>query len=204
MLRLFVAVPVPEDVAARVGGLMGGLPGARWAEEEDLHLTLRFVGEVDEGRAADIDAELSRVRFDPFPLLLSGVGLFGTGRNARVVWIGVEPVTALSILHGRVESAVVRAGEPADPRAFTPHVTLARLNRPERGRLTDFLSGNAPFRAGPFMVDRFQLRHSHLGHRDHLGHGTHVGRGGGSRHEMLRDYPAAGAPEAVGDGRDDA
>lgn len=185
MLRLFVGLAIPEAVRARIAGIMGGLPGARWVAGDDLHLTLRFIGEVDEGRAADIDANLSRVRFEPFPLILRDVGIFGTGRIARTLWCGVETTPALSVLHGRVEAAVTRAGEPREARAFAPHVTLARLDRPDRGRLAEFLAGNALFRAEPFTVDRFHLYRSHLGH----------GRGGGGpRYEVVGDYGTEGAP----------
>lgn len=165
MLRLFVALTLPADVRERLRGLMGGLPGARWVPVENLHLTLRFIGEVDEGAAADLDAELARAPFTPFTLTLEGVGVFGASRRPRSLWVGVAPSAALDILQGRVEAAAQRAGRPAETRKFMPHVTLARLTG-GGDRLGRFLASNGLFRAGPFDVGGFSLMRSRLGGGD--------------------------------------
>lgn len=165
MLRLFVALTLPAAVRDRLCGLMGGVPGARWVPNENLHLTLRFIGDVDEGAAADLDAELSRTPFAPFKLTLEGMGVFGASRRPRALWAGVAPSPELDILQGRVEAAAQRAGQPAETRKFTPHVTLARLKGGD-DRLGRFLESNGLFRAGPFDVTGFSLMRSRLGGGD--------------------------------------
>lgn len=165
MLRLFVALTLPADMRERLCGLMGGLPGARWVPSENLHITLRFIGEVDEGAAADLDAELARAPFAPFTLTLEGVGVFGASRRPRALWAGVAPSAELDILQGRVEAAALRAGQPAETRKFTPHVTLARLTG-GGDRLGRFLASNGLFRAPPFEVAGFSLMRSRLGGGD--------------------------------------
>lgn len=167
MLRLFVALTLPADIRERLGGLMGGVPGARWVPAENLHLTLRFIGDVDEGAAADLDAALAQAPFAPFMLTLQGVGVFGASRRPRALWVGVSPSDELNILQGRVEAAAQRAGQPAETRKFTPHVTLARLDG-GGDRLGRFLENNGLFRAGPFAVTGFSLMRSQLGRGDPL------------------------------------
>lgn len=160
MIRLFVALDFPIDVRERLAGLGGGVPGARWTDAENLHLTLSFIGEVPEDRAADLSVELAAVRGAPFDLTLDGVGSFGSGRGARVLWAGVSPSEALSQLQGRIESAITRLGLPVDGRRFTPHVTLARLSRAPTERVGRFLAERGLFRAGPFPIDHFTLYQS--------------------------------------------
>lgn len=163
MIRLFVALDLPDDVRRRLAGLGGGVPGARWTEPESLHLTLRFIGEVPEDQATDIDAALAEIQAPGFDLTLDGVGVYGSGRNARVLWAGVERNEALGHLQAKVESALVRTGLPAEERRFSPHVTLARLKDASHDRIARFLGERGLFRAGPFPVDHFTLYRSHLG-----------------------------------------
>lgn len=175
MIRLFVALDFPDDVRQRLAGLGGGVPGARWTEPENLHLTLRFIGEVPEDQAADIDLALSEVTAPAFDLVLDGVGVFGAGHNARVLWAGVERGDALSHLQAKVESALVRCGLPAEERKFSPHVTLARLKDAPRERIGRFIEDRALFRAGPMRMDHFTLYESRLGK-------------GAAVYEALREY----------------
>lgn len=165
MLRLFVALTLPADVRDRLRRLTGGIPGARWTPPENLHLTLRFVGDVDEGAAADLDAELSRIAFPAFTLTLDGVGTFGASRRPRTLWVGVAPSPDLGVLQGRVEAAAQRAGQPAESRKFHPHVTLARLTGGGE-RLGRYIEANGMFGAGPFSVSGFSLMRSRLGSGD--------------------------------------
>ena len=183
MIRLFIALPLPFDIRARLAGLAGGVPGARWVEAEDLHLTLRFIGDVDEGRLPDLDAELLRIEPPDFSLVLDGCGQFGTGRKIHTLWIGAERNEALSRLQAKVEAAVVRAGFPPEPRKFSAHVTLARLKDANPERLTRFLAGNGLFRSVPFPVTGFALYQSHLGH-------------GGARYQKIQAYPHEDGDEA--------
>lgn len=163
MLRLFVALDFPDEVRARLAGLAGGVPGARWTDADSLHLTLRFIGEVPDDTAADIDAALAEIAAPGFDLVLDGVGVFGSGRNARVLWAGVERNDALAHLQGKIESALVRCGLPAEERKFSPHITLARLKDAPKDRIGRFLEERGLFRAGPMRIDHFTLYRSLLG-----------------------------------------
>lgn len=163
-MRLFVAIAMPEDVADRLAAVMGGLDGARWVDPDDLHLTLRFVGEVGRVAAADLAAALSSLHVPAFGLRLSGFGHFGSGRRVRTLWAGVEPQPVLELLQGRVEAAARRAGQPAESRRFVPHVTLARPNgavAEDAVALWEAL--RSPFAAGPFEVREAVLFESFLG-----------------------------------------
>jgi 2'-5' RNA ligase len=156
MLRLFVGIELPAALRLRLSLLCTGLPGARWVDPGNLHLTLRFIGEVDEGVASDIDDALARIRAPRFDVTLAGAGSFG-GERPRLIWIGVEDNKPLVELQERVEAALRRAGVPPDTRRYSPHVTLARLKQPDLARVQGFLAANALFRAPPFPVERFSL-----------------------------------------------
>lgn len=156
MLRLFVGIELPAALRLRLSLLCTGLPGARWVDPGNLHLTLRFIGEVDEGVASDIDAALARIRAPRFDVTLAGAGSFG-GERPRLLWIGIEDGKPLLELQERVETALRRAGVPPDTRRYSPHVTLARLKQPDLSRVQGFLAANALFRAPPFAVERFSL-----------------------------------------------
>lgn len=156
MLRLFVGIEFPPELKLRLSLLETRLPGARWVDAGNLHLTLRFIGEVDEGTASDIDEALARLKAKPFTLQLAGAGVFGHGKP-HTLWVGVEREPALSQLRDKIEQALIRAGLPPEPRRFSPHVTLARLNNPAVPDLRAFLAGNAGFRTAPLRVDRFSL-----------------------------------------------
>jgi RNA 2',3'-cyclic 3'-phosphodiesterase len=161
MIRLFVAIPIPDDVADGLEMLQSGVPGARWSAREQFHLTLRFVGEVDGRDAAAIDDALAGISAQHFPVQLKGVGEFG-GKTPRALWAGVAPNEALVHLQRKIETAIQRAGLPAEPRKFTPHVTLARLKGTPQGKAMDFLVDHALFQAQPFEARAFKLYSSTL------------------------------------------
>lgn len=162
MIRLFVALPLAEDRRAHLAGLGMGMRGVRWVPAENLHITLRFIGEVDDDLARDIDAALAEVTAPAFSLGVSGLGLFGTGSRLRVLWAGVERAPGLLLLKGRVDAALRRLGLEGEGRAYTPHVTLARLDRPDDHRLRAFVEGNALAVAERLAVDSFALFSSDL------------------------------------------
>ena len=157
MPRLFVAIDFPPELQLGLSGLCIGMPGARWVQPGNFHLTLRFIGQVDDGIAAEINSALMRVNAPGFKLSLAGVGHFG----CHTLWVGVEHNPALMCLQAAIEVELQQIGLPADPRPFAPHVKLARLSR--RGGLRAFLARNANFRAEPFAVRQFSLIESHLG-----------------------------------------
>lgn len=164
MIRLFVGLELPRSLRERLGLLAGGVPGARWVPVENFHITLRFVGEVPAHRAEEIDHALSQVAAFAFPLSLAGVGTFSRGGREVALWAGVERTPALEHLQQKVESALRRAGEEAERRRFSPHVTLARLSDGVvESKLAGFVQAHNLFRAGPFEVDHFTLFSSLLG-----------------------------------------
>jgi RNA 2',3'-cyclic 3'-phosphodiesterase len=161
-MRLFVALSLPADLRGRLCELNSGLPGARWVAPESLHLTLRFIGEVDRHDAEDIDAALAGLRCRRFFLTLAGLGEFGDERRLRSVWVGVEPNPELDHLQSKVEQALQRAGQPPEKRKFKPHVTLARFKSHPGARLADYITDHALVRCPPFEVTDFTLYSSYL------------------------------------------
>ena len=163
MIRLFVAVDLPESARDRLAALCAGLPGARWVEPRNLHLTLRFIGEVEEPRFPEIDSALSAIRSPAFSLVMDGVDCFGDRRRARVLWAGVRPCERLSALRSKTETVLARAGLGSETRKFHPHVTLARLNGAKPNRLAKYLEAHGSFRTEELPIDEFALYSSHLG-----------------------------------------
>ena len=156
MLRVFVGIEFPPELKLRLSLLSTGMPGARWVDAGNFHLTLRFIGEVGRDVAADIDEALGRLRARRFTLQLAGVGIFG-GDKPRQLWVGVEREPELVSLRVKIEQALIRIGLDPEPRKFVPHVTLARLRDPALDELGDFLAANARFRAAPLPVEHFSL-----------------------------------------------
>ncbi|MDZ7641895.1 MAG: RNA 2',3'-cyclic phosphodiesterase [Desulfurivibrio sp.] len=163
MYRLFTAVDLPPTVAESLAAMGFGLPGARWVPAEQLHLTLRFIGEVDGGIFKDIRAALGDVRSPPFTIKLQGFGCFPPRGPARVLWVGVEPAEPVTALFKRVEKTLVRPGLVApEKRKFAPHVTVARLDKVPSNRLGKFLAGNNLYASETFTVEQFHLYASEL------------------------------------------
>ena len=163
MIRLFFGLELPGELRMRIAALSAGMDRARWVEPEDLHITLRFIGEVGEPAMEDIAQEAAAIRFEPFRVTLSGAGHFERRGRVNAVWIGIEPNPALAALRDRIEAAAVRAGQPPEGRKFRPHVTVARLDRARPGEVRDWLAANTLFRAVPFTVASFALFSSTLG-----------------------------------------
>jgi 2'-5' RNA ligase len=169
MPRLFTALEIPREAALSLSLLRGGLPGARWIDVENYHITLRFIGDV-EGHVADEVADaLDRVRRSSFSLTLSGVGAFG-GEKPHSIWAGVAASPDLHALQGEIERICRRLGLPSDPRKFMPHVTLARLRNASPLDVAHYLSARGNFAAMPFRVGRFVLMSS----RDSVGGGPYI------------------------------
>lgn len=157
MIRLFVAIPVPHDPALALAGLAEGVPGARWSPAKNLHITLRFVGDVAETLAEDLDSALSSVHAAPFGLGVAGVGSFGDNLGVQAIWAGVEANDALTVLRGRCESAARRAGLKPDTRTWKPHVTLAYLSGSEPARVATWNRDHSLLKLPAFTVDGFGL-----------------------------------------------
>ncbi len=127
--RLFVAIRPPRMLRETLLAAMGGIPNARWQTNEQLHLTVRFIGEVDRPRAEDIAAALATVHQPRFEIALNGVGQFERNGRIEALWAGVAPHQPLAVLHRKVDQALIRLGLAPEARAYLPHITLARFSR---------------------------------------------------------------------------
>ena len=161
MHRLFVAIRPPAAIRRVLLGAMGGISGARWQSDDQLHLTLRFIGEVDPHRADDIHAALGGVHQAPFEIALKGIGHFDRRGWPDAVWAGVTPHEPLHALHKKIDAALSRVGVGPDQRAFLPHITLARLKR-SSGPVGSLLEEAGGLSSAPFAVDHFALFESDL------------------------------------------
>jgi len=161
MPRLFVALAIPDDVAPSLALLQSGVPGAHWQSREQLHLTLRFIGEVDGREMAAIHDALSRIEAPAFTLELRATGAFG-GKHPHALWAGVHPNEALLHLQKKIEAALRRAGVAPEGQKYTPHVTLARLRGTPVGRVMDYLADHGLYTSPPFAVNGFILYSSVL------------------------------------------
>ena len=157
MIRLFVAVAVPEAAAEALAPLVGGVPGARWTPPGNLHVTLRFAGEIAESLAEDLDSALSAVSVPAFDVSLAGVGAFGDPHALHALWAGVEADDILTRLRGRCETAARRAGLKPDTRAWKPHVTVAYLSGADPSRVAAWTSAHNLLRVPPFRAEAFGL-----------------------------------------------
>ncbi|MCL6684280.1 RNA 2',3'-cyclic phosphodiesterase [Sphingomonas alba] len=176
MHRLFVAIRPPEDIRDALIDAMDDGPELRWVGDEQLHLTLRFVGEVEQPTADDLATALARMRFEAFELRLTGVGRFDQ-RNGGAVWAGIEPKAPLAALASKVERICQEVGIPAERRAFHPHITLARWKGRSSRAADAFVERARSLSSKPFAVDRFILYESHLSR-----HGPH--------YEAMAEYEA--------------
>ncbi|PZO76557.1 MAG: RNA 2',3'-cyclic phosphodiesterase [Mesorhizobium amorphae] len=193
MPRLFTALEIPRDASMSLSLLRGGLPGARWIDVENYHLTLRFIGDVSGPVADEIAGALDRVNRPSFSLELSGVGAFG-GKKPHSVYAAAGPSPELNALQAEIERICQRMGLPAEKNRFVPHVTLARLRNTSPVEVAHYLSARGNFSALPFRVGRFVLMSS----RDSVGGGPYVVEeawplGAGDHRRAAVDWSAAAA-----------
>ncbi len=174
MHRLFVAARPPEPIRRQLMALMAGIGEARWQEDCQLHLTLRFIGEVDGRTAEDIAEALLTVRHPPIQTAIAGIGTFERKGRIDALWAGLAPSGALAALHRKIDHALVRIGLAPEGRAYHPHVTLARFSR-KGGDVSHFAGLHAGLASPVFRVDSFGLYESSLG-------------GSGAQYEELARY----------------
>jgi len=182
-MRLFVGITIPPEIGERLWALTGGVKGARWMPPETYHLTLRFIGEAGRPQAEELDAMLRTIEAPAFELALAGVNYFGTASRPRVLWAGVDPSLPLHQLARKVDRAARQAEFPRDDRAYTPHVTIARLHDTSLVEAMAYVQQKALFRAPPFTVTQFTLFESRQGKAE-------------PAYIPLADYPLIGASEA--------
>ncbi|MEA1073231.1 RNA 2',3'-cyclic phosphodiesterase [Sphingomonas sp. LY160] len=175
--RLFVALPLQQNIREGLIDTMEGLPSVNWQPEDQLHLTLRFVGEVERPVAEDLAVALSGLTSPAFDISISGVNRFDH-QSRGLLWAAVQPREPIVTLAGKIERICQRIGLPPERRAYHPHITLGRWNRFPGSDLDRFLARHATLRSDPFRIDRFTLFESHLGHA-------------GAHHEVIADFPLA-------------
>ena len=165
MHRLFVALRPPPAVRAQLAMLHGGVPHARWQDDEQLHLTVRYIGEVERPVAEDVALALGQVHAAAPVIALAGVGAFNKQGRVDALWAGVAPHDALAALHRKVDQALVRIGLAPERRAYLPHITLARLPRSAGvdPAIEQWRARHAALSSDPFTLDALILYESHLG-----------------------------------------
>lgn len=183
MIRLFVGLELLGPVKASLARLCYGVDGAQWQTEDQFHLTLRFIGQVETPGADDIRHSLGTVRFAPFDLRLSRLGMFGKADKPRSLWAGVEDAAPLHHLHDKIDQCLETCGIPSEERKYSPHVTLARM-RGRSVRAAQYVAAHSDFTAAAFPVTHMSLYRSYPGNE-------------GAHYEVLARYPAIGHDELV-------
>ena len=169
MPRLFTGLEIPAELAEEFSFLRGGVSGARWIDAENYHITLRFIGDIDERAARDVEAELSRIRRKPFEVTIEGLDFFG-GDRPRAIIAKAKATAPLVDLQAEQERLVRRIGLPPETRKFVPHVTLARLKQSSPLAVADYVSTRSFLQPRRFMADHFVLFSS----RDSVGGGPYI------------------------------
>lgn len=163
MHRLFVALDLPDAIKDQLVEVAKGVPGVKWVGREQMHLTLRFIGEVDDAQLAAAQAALAGVRAAPFDMLLKGVGQFPPRGAARVLWVGVAPAPGLTALQRGVEAAISGAQLPPADKPFAAHITLGRVRTsPQPMVIGRYLNQHAAFETPPIPAREFALYASRL------------------------------------------
>lgn len=174
-MRLFVAIPIPILIAQQLQLLAGGVPNMRWVPQENYHITLRFLGEVDGRQFHDLDAALAGIHAPAFDLQCRGVDCFSSGSRVKTLWVGIEKSASLQHLRDKIESASVRAGFKPNGHKFTPHVTLAYAkDQVPLPRLQSYMAHHNLFRSPTFGITHFVLFSSQLGGESSVYHAERV------------------------------
>lgn len=191
-MRLFVGIDPPHPIKVLLLSAMGGISGARWQREDQLHLTLRFIGEVDRHMAADVAAALSGVHHPEVTMALSGTDVFGKQGKPDTLWVGVTPEEPVKVLHNKVDQCLARVGLVPEKRQFKPHITIARFgirSGTRTGTLNGFLEESGGLTSPPFTVTDFCLYESRLTHE-------------GANYTILERYPLGDNGWATSEGGD--
>lgn len=162
MIRLFIGIPIASQIRQLLSSLGASIPGARPVPEDQIHLTLRFIGEVAPPEFADIRDSLEGLKAGPLNLSIRGTGHFPPRGQPRVLWAGIDPAGDVIILRNRVNNRLSLCGIQPEQRKFHPHVTLARLKNSSPKRVAGFLAGNAQLQSPPFVVNQIRLYSSTL------------------------------------------
>ena len=174
-MRLFIAIPIPEAVKQKISNLQQTIEGVRWQEKEQMHLTLKFVGEADAALTKRIQKQLDEIEHPAFTIDFQGMGYFPENKHPKVLWIGLKESSVLAALQQKVEQKCQEVGIAPEDRSFKPHVTLGRLRNVSKRTVNNFINQNKKFAVRSFLVDKFVLYESKL-HSD------------GARHSRLKTF----------------
>ncbi len=158
--RLFFALALPDEVASELSTLQWGPSGARWTLPDQLHLTLRFVGETPDATVMRWRSELTELDAPPLRLQLQGVGFFPPRGSARVLWAGVRDDTGLQALRRTLDRRLSKLGLPPSGERLRPHVTLGRLRHSDDDEVAAWLTEHGLMRSAPFTVHSVRLMRS--------------------------------------------
>jgi 2'-5' RNA ligase len=162
MYRLFVAIDPPDELKNQLTEICFGLPGAKWVDPDQMHITLKFIGEVDGAVLRDAREALHGVSFDSFEITVKGQGFFPPRGQPKMIWAGVEANECLTQFRNKVESTLVRAGLKPESRKFTPHIRLANVKMTSPNRLVNYLAQYSLLKLPPFKATEFSLYSSFL------------------------------------------
>ncbi len=176
MIRLFIAIDVPEAVRKEVAGMGRAIANTRPVPADQLHLTLKFIGEVEGSRSLDIRDALTEIFLPKFSIALKGIGTFPPRGIPRILWVGVEAGEHILPLRNSIERTLAVINIPRDKKKYIPHLTIARLKNCSIHHLQQFLAGNAFFQTAEFPVESFHLYSSRLTQK-------------GAQHTVERSYP---------------
>lgn len=178
MPRLFTGLELPDALKHQLLALQKELPRVRWQTADQLHLTLNFIGDVDESWLEAIHAALAELPVSPFEATVAGAGRFGKSGRPQTLWVGVTPAAPLVALHESIRSRLTAIGLQLESRTYRPHITIGRLRRPSR-ESADFITALAGLVSPSFPVTRASLFQSTQGEA-------------GSRYEVIERYPFSG------------
>ncbi|WP_051548225.1 RNA 2',3'-cyclic phosphodiesterase [Sneathiella glossodoripedis] len=163
-MRLFVAIDLPEDFKQQIAALQSGIPDAYWSKPENAHITLNFLGEINQADMLDIGLALGKIKAPSFSFSLDSVGIFGNSKRPRILWAGIRSTPELVALQQKTTNVLSRCGIKLEERRFRPHVTLARIHNSPYERVRSYLTDHALFKSRSVQSTCFTLYSSRLGH----------------------------------------
>lgn len=162
MIRLFIAINIPELIKMQIQGVGRSIRNGRPVPADQLHLTLKFIGEVESSMLLDIHENLEEITFDKFSTKVKGTGIFPPRGAPRVLWAGITPAETTNRLRNTIENRLTTIHIPKERQKYSPHITVARLKNSPIEQVHNFLAGNAFLETQEFLVDSFSLYSSQL------------------------------------------
>lgn len=161
-MRLFIALPISESIKTQLGELQQPMDGVHWQSPSQMHLTLKFLGETEEGQAQKLIDHLANIEHPAFFLTINRLGTFPQSKQPRVLWAGIKKNDSLTALHEKIEQLCTSLGFDPENRSFIPHITLARMKKVSREDITSFVNQHEQFHISDILIDKFVLYESRL------------------------------------------